>query len=201
MLIVKDNGQNQFEEILPGSSFVGSDEALHPWQCVELWSDAELNAVGVYKLQPAALPADPDVHILGYHFERDGEGNVVQVLDLQLPGPLTKEQLTAYAAAKRYDKEIGGMVSQTFGHLFTDRDTRALIAQTIQSIDLGIVQAPINWKTPGGFTSLDRAAFIAISTEVAAFVQATFDTEAEIDGQIADGTITTKSEIDAAFAS
>lgn len=92
------------------------------------------------------------------------------------------------------------MVSQTFGQLYTDRDTRALVAQSIQSIDLGIVLAPINWKAPSGFTQLDRAALIAISTEVAAFVQATFDKEAEVDSKIDDGTITTKAEIDAAFA-
>lgn len=199
MLFVKDNGQSGFEEVLYGNSFFGSDEALHPYQCIELWSEQELNAVGVYKVQPAAPPIDPAVTITGYHFERV-DGVITQVLDLIQPPAPTKFQLKDYAAAKRFDHEVGGMVSQTFGQLLTDRDTRALVAQSIQSIDLGIVLAPINWKAPSGFTQLDRAALIAISTELAAFVQATFDKEAEVDSKIDDGTITTKAEIDAAFA-
>lgn len=199
MLIVKDNGQSGFQEIFHGNSFIGSDDALHPFQCIELWSEADLNAVGVYKVQPAVPPTDPEVKISGYHFERVN-GVISQVLDLIQPDPPTKLKLKDYAASKRYEKEVGGMVSQTFGPLYTDRDTRALVAQTIQSIDLGIIQGPINWKAPSGFTHLDRAALIAISTEVAAFVQATFDKEAEVDSKIDDGTFTTKAEIDAAFA-
>lgn len=146
MLIVKDNGQSGFQEVFYGDSFIGSDEALHSYQCIELWSEADLNAVGVYKVQPAAPPIDPAVTITGYHFERV-DGVITQVLDLIQPAAPTKPQLKDYAAAKRFDHEVGGMVSQTFGQLYTDRDTRALVAQSIQSIDLGIVHAPINWES------------------------------------------------------
>ena len=97
--------------------------------------------------------------------------------------------------------EVEGIVSKTYGPLLTDRDTRAIIGQTIQSIDLGIVQAPVNFKTGNGFVPLDRAAFVAIATEIAAHVQSTFDKEGQIDAKINDGTITTKAEIDAAFSS
>jgi len=199
VLIVKEKSQNVFEEVPTGSSFVGSDGALHGWQCAEMWTDADLAKIGVYRVQPAPPPTDADVKIAGYHFERSGTA-VVQIIDIIQPPAPTKDQLTAYAAAKRYNKEIGGMLSSTFGFLYTDRDTRSLIGQTIQSIDLGIVQAPINWKTPSGFQPLDRASLMAISKEVVAFVQAAFDRESEVDAKIADGTITTKAEIDAAFA-
>jgi hypothetical protein len=198
MLVVQETSANVFTEVLPGNSIRASD-VLHPWQITELWTDAELAAVGVYRVQPVAPPTDPEIKITGYHFERK-DGVVAQVLDLILPPPPTKQLLRDYAAAKRYDVEIGGIVSPTYGPLLTDRDTRAIVGQAIQSIDLGIVQAPVNFKTQQGFVSLDRAAFMAIASEVAAHVQSTFDKEDEVDAQIEAGTITTKAEIDAAFS-
>ena len=77
----------------------------------------------------------------------------------------------------------------------------AIVGQTIQSIDLGIVTAPVNFKTPQGFVPLDRAAFVAIATEMAAHVQSTFDKEGQVDAQIQAGTITTKAAVDAALTS
>jgi len=198
MLIVKETAAGTFEEILPGSSFVGSDGNLNGWQCAELWTDAELDAIGVHRVQPVAPPPDPDTQITGYHFERSA-GSIIQVLEIALALPLTKAQLAAYAAAKRFYVEVGGIVSPTFGALMTDRDTRAIIAQTIQSIDLGIVQAPVNFKTANGFVPLDRAAFVGIATAIVGHVQSTFDKEGLVDIQINDGTITTKAEVDAAF--
>jgi hypothetical protein len=198
VLYVKDNGQAGIEEVTYGLSFTGSDGALHGYQCIELWTEADLNKVGVYKVQPATPPTDPEVKISGYHFGR--VNNVItQVLDLIQPAAPTAGALKDYAAARRFDLEVGGMVSNTFGPLLTDRDTRALIAQTIQSIDLNIVQAPINWKASTGFVQLDRASFVAIATEVAAFVQTTFDKEAEADDKIKDGVFTTKAQIDDFF--
>ena len=114
--------------------------------------------------------------------------------------PPTQPELVAYAAAKRYEVEVGGFVSGTFGPLATDRSTQAMLGRTIQSIDLGIVSAPIRFKAPSGFFLLDRAALVAISTEVAAHVQSAFDTEATVAAAIASGTTTTTAAIDAAFA-
>ncbi|WP_316196565.1 DUF4376 domain-containing protein [Bradyrhizobium sp. SZCCHNS3053] len=113
---------------------------------------------------------------------------------------LTKDQLKAWAASVRYLRETGGFTSPTFGPLLSDRDTRALIAQAIQSIDLGIVEQPINWKGASGFVALDRAALLAISKETAAFVQSLFDKEAVIDDQIENGTITVVQQIIDALA-
>jgi hypothetical protein len=198
MLIAKETAPGVFEEIAIGSSFIGSDTALHGWQVIELWSDADLNAIGVFRVQPASPPTDPAVTISGFHFERVN-GVVTQILDLVQPPPPTKQNLLDYTASRRFDLEVGGITSQTYGQLLTDRDTRAIIAQTIQSIDLGIIQAPVNFKTPNGFASLDRAAFVGIATELAAHVQSTFDKEGVVDGKINDGTITTKAGVDAAL--
>jgi hypothetical protein len=200
MLIAKETTPGTFEEILFGSSFTDQEGVLHGWQCIELWSDSDLNAIGVYRVQPVTPPTDPEVTISGYHFERVN-GVITQVIDLVQPLPPTKQQLLDYAAAKRFDLEVGGIVSETYGPLPTDRDTRAIVGQTIQSIDLGIVTAPVNFKTPQGFVPLDRAAFVAIATEMADHVQSTFDKEGQVDAQIQAGTITTKAAVDAALTS
>lgn len=111
--------------------------------------------------------------------------------------PPTQQELIAYAAAKRYDIETGGLISAAFGQLATDRDTRGILGQAIQLIDLGIIAAPIRFKAPSGFTLLDRAALVAISTEIAAHVQVAFDIEDEVIGKVLNGAITSKAQIDA----
>jgi hypothetical protein len=199
MLVVREMAPGEFDEVMPGSSFIGSDGALHGWQCIELWTEQDLNAVGVYRVEPAPVPTDPKDVINGYHFEKR-DGVFIQVLDVTVAPPPTNQELLAYASNRRWQKEIGGITSQAFGQLFTDRETRGIIGQTIQSIDLGIVQAPINFKTPSGFHSLDRASFVAISREIAGHVQASFDLEETVLSQIDAGTITTTAQIDATFA-
>jgi len=198
MLIAKEMAPGVFQEIPFGSSFSGTGGALHGWQCAELWTDAQLAQVGVYRVNPVAQPTDPDVVVNGYHFERVA-GKVTQVFNLIKLPPKTKQQLKDYAAAKRYDAEVGGMTSEVFGRLFTDRDTRSIIGQTIQSIDLGIVAEPVNFKTSSGFVALSRADFVAIATALAAHVQSTFDREDAVDASIEAETVTTKAQIDAAF--
>lgn len=200
MLIVKESAPGVFEEIAPGSSFNGPGGVLHSWQVTDLWDTVQLASIGVYRVAPAVLPADPQATITGYHFERNGM-DVVQVLDVVAAPALTKYELKTYLAQVRLDKEVGGMSSETFGQLLTDRETRSIIAQTIQSIDLGIVQAPITWKAPSGFVVLDRAAFVGIATEVANFVQQTFDKESQVSALIDSGDVSTKAEILTAFAS
>lgn len=200
MLIVKESAPGVIEEIAPGSSFNGPGGVLHSWQVTDLWDAVQLASIGVYRVVPAVLPADPQATITGYHFERNGM-DVVQVLDVVAAPAPTKDELKTYLAQVRLDKEVGGMSSETFGQLLTDRETRSIIAQTIQSIDLGIVQAPITWKAPSGFVALDRAAFVGIATEVANFVQQTFDKESQVSALIDSGDVSTKAEILTAFAS
>lgn len=106
--------------------------------------------------------------------------------------------LYAYAAAKRYSVETGGIVSGMFGPLLTDRATQSALGRTIQSIDIGIVAAPIKFKAASGFAMLDRSALVAISTVVAAHVQAAFSIEGDVVAAIDAGTITTTVQIDAA---
>lgn len=109
----------------------------------------------------------------------------------------SKKELFAHLAARRYEMEVGGYVSQTFGPMDTSRANQSMIARTIQSIDLGLVQEPITYKSPAGFVQLDRAALIAVGTEIAAHVQNVFNAENEIAGQIASGAVKTTEQIDA----
>lgn len=194
-IIVRENAPGQFEELPFGQSIVNGD-VMHPWQVVDLWTDAELAAEKVYRATRAFVPADKIA--TGYHFERNGS-QVVQVYELVDAPASTVDELKDYLAQVRFEKEVAGMVSQTYGPLLTDRDTRAIVAQSIQSIDLGIVQAPIMWKAPGGFVSLSRADFVGIATEMAAHVQGTFDKEAAVSAQIDAGEISTKAGVLAAF--
>lgn len=116
-------------------------------------------------------------------------------------GPLPSiGELKAYAAKRRYEIQSSGVVSQTYGPLLTDRDTTSIIAQAIQSIDLGITTDPINFKTPSGFFPLMRSDLVAISVEIVAHVQSCFDAEGEVAAAIDAMTITTIAEIDAAFS-
>jgi hypothetical protein len=64
---------------------------LHPWQITQLWSDAELAAIGLYRVEPVAPPADHVV--VSYHFELQGE-MVVQVIETAPLPPVIVESVT-----------------------------------------------------------------------------------------------------------
>src|SRR5882724_6855222 len=122
MLVAKEMAPGQFKEVGFGSSFAGTGGALHGWQCAELWTDAQLAQVGVYRVNPVDPPTDPDVIVNGYHFERVA-GKVTQVYNLIKLPPKTTQQLKEYSAAKRYQVEVGGIISSTYGPILTERDT------------------------------------------------------------------------------
>jgi hypothetical protein len=195
--VVQETADNIFAEVPYGAS-IEVGEVVHAWQITELWSAQELADVGIYLVAPAERPLDPEVTVTGTRYERV-EGVVTQILDVTMPASPTKEQLMAHLASVRYDREVGGMVSPNFGALDTDRDTRAIIAQAIQSIDLGIAQEPIRFKANGGWLSLTRPLFVAISQEIVAYVQNLFDLEEEVQGKINSGEITTKGQIEEAL--
>jgi hypothetical protein len=197
MLIAQELEDGTFIDVPYGSS-IRTQDVTHAWQITELWSDQELAGVGVYRVEPAQRPLNPEMVVTGSRYERV-EGAVIQILEVASPEPPTKEQLMAHLASVRYDREVGGMVSPNFGALDTDRDTRAIIAQAIQSIDLGIAQEPIRFKANGGWLSLTRPLFVAISQEIVAYVQNLFDLEEEVQGKINSGEITTKGQIEEAL--
>lgn len=93
-----------------------------------------------------------------------------------------KADKKAALAAKRYAVEAGGItVGQT--PVKTDRETQAILtgARTLAKEDPAY---SVNWKTPGGFVTMDAATIIAVADAVAAHVQACFDNEMNITAQI-----------------
>lgn len=116
------------------------------------------------------------------------------------PEPPPPPDLNAYLADKRYQVETGGVIlpGEPPMPCWTDRATQATLARAVQLLDKGMLSEPLNVKVPGGFISLSRLQVEAIGEAVALHVQACFDMEATIAGQIANGTITTTSDIDAA---
>lgn len=110
--------------------------------------------------------------------------------------PVTNGNLIAYASAKRYAIETGGIVIN--GSLIaTDRASQSLITGAYNYVKEN-PDATVNFKAMSGFVELTAAQMVAIANVVAAHVQACFAAEGIVVGAIASGAITTTAEIDAA---
>lgn len=106
--------------------------------------------------------------------------------------------LTAYAAQKRWEKETGGI--EVNGQIIdTSRESQAMITGAYAYSQANPAET-IQFKAASGWVTLDAPTLAAIATAVGAHVQACFALEASVASQIANGTITTTGEIDAAFA-
>lgn len=106
--------------------------------------------------------------------------------------------LVAYAAQKRWEKEVGG--TEVGGMpVFTDDRSKTLIMGARQAADAD-PDFTTQWKTAAGaFITLDAAMIMAISNAVLAHVAACFAREAAVIAAIEDETITSAAEIDDAF--
>lgn len=103
MLIVQETAPDVFVEIPPGMSFTSSDGIHHSPQLVDLWSAADLAAIGVYLVEPATIPSGKQATAIA--FERNGEGDVVQVLTLEdIPPPPSASKLGIKRALAELDQ-------------------------------------------------------------------------------------------------
>jgi hypothetical protein len=112
--------------------------------------------------------------------------------------PLPFEPLT-YAAAKRLDKETSGITVGGVPIATDDRSKIMIIGARVAAA------ADPNWSTPwaaadGNSYPVDSPTMLAIADAVQAHVNTCFTTYANVVAAIGDGTITTKEQIDAAFA-
>lgn len=108
-------------------------------------------------------------------------------------------RLRAYAAAKRYDVETGGIVVAGIP-VATDRNSQHLIsgAFALSSADNTL---PIRFKgADGAFRTLGSGGIQVIALAVAGHVQACFAAEASVLSSIEAGDITSAVQIDVAFA-
>lgn len=109
---------------------------------------------------------------------------------------LTADDLIAYAAAKRFSVETGGITVEN-SKVSTDRASQSLITGAYNYVQANPL-ATVNFKSAGGFVELAATQMTAIANAVAAHVQSCFAVEAQLSKQIADNTTTTIAAIDAA---
>jgi hypothetical protein len=85
IIVVRETSSNVFEELPWGATIVNGD-VLHPWQIIELWSDADLAAENIYRVERAPVPSDKK--LISSTFVRNAQGVVENVLTLEdLPPP------------------------------------------------------------------------------------------------------------------
>lgn len=112
------------------------------------------------------------------------------------PPPL---DLLAYAAQRRWQKEVGGIVVNGVPIATDDRSKTMIIGSRLAA------DADPNWSAQwvandGHVYPINAAAIIAISDAVQAHVNACFTTFVAVKADIDSGVITTTEQIDAAFA-
>jgi hypothetical protein len=103
--------------------------------------------------------------------------------------------LVAYAAAKRFDVETGG-ITVNGASIATDRDSQNMINGGYNYAQAN-PDKPIQFKAVSGWVELDHDTMVAIANAVGNHVQACFALESSVDKEIAAGTIKTTTEIDA----
>jgi hypothetical protein len=109
--------------------------------------------------------------------------------------------LKAYAAHRRWLKEVGGTVWNGWP-VHTDRESQAKIIAERLAIAEGERDDPDGWKFADGvFRMISNADFIALSNAVREHVRRCFTLEGMALAGIASGDITTPEDVDALFAS
>lgn len=114
--------------------------------------------------------------------------------------PSVVSYLIGYAAAVRYAKEIAGCTVGGVAYP-SDRETQAKLTTVALFAQVDNTQT-FQWKLADGSFSetLSAAQMIAVAAAVGGYVNSCFAEEAEVVAEIDGGTITTREQIDAAFA-
>lgn len=108
--------------------------------------------------------------------------------------------LPSYAASVRYSREVGGITWE--GHpVATDRDSQNKLLAEYVSVVTNQRTDPSFWKMKdGSFVSLTNTQMTALALAVKEHIRDAFFREGTVLGGIAQGTITTTQQIEAAFA-
>lgn len=108
--------------------------------------------------------------------------------------------LAAYAAAKRFAVETGG-ITVSGAPVATDRGSQAMIANALSYVQASGA-ASVSYKSPAGFVTLSADQIKAVALAVGAHVQACFVAEDAVDAGLhaSPPTITALAQVDAAFA-
>jgi hypothetical protein len=159
--------------------------------------------VGEFLLPAFATPVPPPAVAVGERARYSAGVWIVEPippLDQQEPSaPETAAELVAYAALRRWLKEVSGVTVSGISVATDDRSKIMIIGARVAA------EADANWQTTwiganGDAYPVDASAMIAISAAVQAHVNACFVTFAALRAGILAGEVTTAAEIDAAFA-
>ncbi len=113
--------------------------------------------------------------------------------------PAAPLDLPAYAAAKRWEKEVGGIEINGLTVATDDRSKTMISGARVAA--MANPNFTTAWKGSGGeFVPLDASAVVAISDAVLAHVSNCFAIEAQVLADIEAGAITDVEQIDIAFA-
>lgn len=114
------------------------------------------------------------------------------------PAPPSKDELKAYAAARRWAAETGGC--EWNGHtVATDRESQAKLIAEFVALGGGLRTDGSPWKmADGSFVGLTNAQAAAMIGAAHAHIAGAFAIEAAVCAGIEGGTITTTAAIDAA---
>lgn len=154
----------------------------------------------------AALPEaaqDPDAGIyyddgtlhVPDEWEADTRTAIAAATSTDAIAARSKESLTAYAAAKRFEVETGGIVVAG-QRIDTSRESQSMISGAYALVSAN--SAPIRFKAASGWVTLSPADVQAVAFAVGAHVQTCFAIEAELSEEIDAGTVTDVAAIDAA---
>ncbi|MFI5411290.1 DUF4376 domain-containing protein [Kaistia sp. UC242_56] len=108
----------------------------------------------------------------------------------------TEAALLAWAAAKRWQVETGGLIVAGSA-IDTGRESQSMITGAYSYSQANPTEL-IRFKAASGWVTLDAPTVAAIATAVGAHVQACFAVEEALATAIGAGTVTTIAEIDAA---
>lgn len=203
MYIIREIEPDVFEEMVYPHSIVAPDGTQYPWQITELWSDAALETLNIYRVEPGETPEGQ--RLVGYEFGRDANGKVIYIPTFEVippPSPPSAQDLAAYAAEARYRKEIAGVAWGEYV-IQTDRESQAKMLAEFVAMGAGLRTDPSPWKfADNKFAELTNADMAAVCLAGRAHVAAAFAIEQTVQAAISatPPTITTFAEIDAAFA-
>ncbi|MFZ5715746.1 MAG: hypothetical protein ACOY3N_23210 [Bradyrhizobium sp.] len=133
------------------------------------------------------------------------EDELLGVLAEQAPGLVVQTQkgLIAYANRRQWALAVGGYRATIGGvqvDFATDPTSLGLISGKVSRLQQPNAPESLNWQTgPASFVTIAAADFIAVASNIADFVQSTFDALNAVLIKIAAGQITTAAQVDAAL--
>ncbi len=172
--------------------------------------------IGIYGSARAGLVATPASDTAYQAWLQTGAkatpwpGNTAAALDAVLAAaglpptgltPPTQAQLIAYANSTQWGLATGGFtvtIASTACTFKTDDVSTGLITGKAVRLSQLSPPATINWQFVSGYVLITATEFIAAATQIADFVQATFDSLESVLASIASGAITTTAQVDSA---